>query len=56
MTTPQTRQPTRCPAKTIMSDWDDERLARALQDADRIWIDDFIERLNCAVADINRKK
>ena len=56
MTTPQTRLPTPRPAKTIMSDWDDERLARALQDADRIWIDEFIKRLNYAVADINRKK
>ena len=56
MTTAEKRPPTHWPAKTILSDRDDERLARALHDADRIWIDEFIKRLNYAVADINRKK
>jgi hypothetical protein len=56
MTTPDKRLPTLWPTKTILSDWDDERLACALRDADKVWIDDFIKRLNYAVVDITKMK
>ena len=56
MTSPEMRVPTLWPPKTILSDWDDERLARALKEADDTWINHFIDRLNYAVKAIDRKK
>jgi hypothetical protein len=58
MTIPEKVLPTPWPAetiKTILSDEDDERLARAFETESRS-IDDFIERLNYAVQDIVRNK
>ena len=56
MTTPQKLPPTLWPPKTILSDWDDERLARVLIETEDQWINDFIRRLNHAVEDMVRKK
>lgn len=49
MTIPQKLPPTLWPPKTILSDWDDERLARVLIETEDQWINDFIKRLNHAV-------
>jgi hypothetical protein len=56
MTIPQKRRPTRRPPRTILSDWDDERLARVHKETADQWINDFIKRLNRAVQDMVRKK
>ena len=56
MTSSEMGVPALWPPKTILSDWDDARLARALKEADETWIDHFIKRLNFAVKEIDRKK
>lgn len=59
MTTPQKRPPTFWSpntTKTILSnDEEDERLARAFE-AEDLWINDFIKRLNYTIENIVRKK
>jgi len=58
MTIPEKVPPRLWPAatiKTILSDEDDERLARAFETESQS-IDDFIKRLNYAVQDIVRNK
>jgi hypothetical protein len=54
MTIPQTPPPLQ-PA--ITGDQDHERLDHALEELVKDeWIDDFIERLNCTIGDIVRKR
>jgi hypothetical protein len=54
MTTPEKRAASLWPPIRIFQDY--EQLERALKEADTIWIDDFIKRLNYAVKEIDRKK
>jgi hypothetical protein len=49
MTTPK-KLPTLWPQNAALSNWNNEQLDKALKASDEIWIDDFIKRLNCAVA------
>ena len=56
MTIPQKLPSTLWPPKTVLSDWDDERLARMLKETEDPWVNDFIKRLNQAVEDLVRKK
>lgn len=56
MTIPQKRRPTLWPPRTILSDWDDKRLARVHKETEDQWINDFMKRLNRAVEDMVRGK
>jgi len=54
MTIPKTPPPLR---PTIPGDKDHERLDRALEKPVKDeWVDDFIERLNCTIGDLVRKR
>ena len=39
------------PAGASLGDTNDRQLDRALRETDDQWVDDFIRRLNCAIAD-----
>ena len=56
MTIPQKRRPALWPPRTILSDWDDKRLARVHRETEDQWINDFMKRLNRAVEDMVRRK